>query len=146
MCQMTNAAENLLASPEDLIVLLTQFGETYPRRSTQRRSDEDLARAAMFNLFQSVVLPEDLPNQAATQRVTAPPVVRGGAAGVSLNATAEKKKPVSRLARRSVCRCGKCQSCLDNARWERIFNEKFADPTYYGPLTVRHNSCLAGPR
>src|SRR4051794_13723067 len=30
------------------------------------------------------------------------------------------------------CRCGKCRQCLDDARWERIFNEKFADPNYYG--------------
>jgi hypothetical protein len=29
------------------------------------------------------------------------------------------------------CRCGVCRSCLDNARWEKIFREKFADPGYY---------------
>jgi hypothetical protein len=28
------------------------------------------------------------------------------------------------------CRCGQCLRCLDNARWDRISNEKFADPTY----------------
>ena len=33
--------------------------------------------------------------------------------------------------RRRRCRCGHCPQCLDNARWERIFAEKFADPTYY---------------
>ena len=30
-----------------------------------------------------------------------------------------------------VCKCGRCQRCQDNARWERIFKEKFEDPTYY---------------
>lgn len=30
-----------------------------------------------------------------------------------------------------VCRCGTCCSCRDNARWERIFETKFADPDYY---------------
>lgn len=30
------------------------------------------------------------------------------------------------------------------SRRERIFNEKFADPTYHGALQVRHNSTLAG--
>jgi hypothetical protein len=33
--------------------------------------------------------------------------------------------------RRSGCRCGHCPPCLDNARWERIFTEKFLDPHYY---------------
>jgi hypothetical protein len=34
-------------------------------------------------------------------------------------------------SRPSDCRCGKCPVCVENARWERIFNEKFADPQYY---------------
>jgi hypothetical protein len=38
--------------------------------------------------------------------------------------------------RKMRCRCGRCQQCLDDARWERIFAAKFADPTYYNrPLT-----------
>lgn len=45
-----------------------------------------------------------------------------------------------RLARR--CRCGQCTTCLDNARWELIFQEKFADPHYYAPRPVRHTSAL----
>jgi|HubBroStandDraft_6_1064221.scaffolds.fasta_scaffold1276848_1 hypothetical protein len=40
------------------------------------------------------------------------------------------------------CQCGHCRRCLDNARWDRIFSEKFACPEYY-PLTVRHDSSLA---
>lgn len=42
------------------------------------------------------------------------------------------------------CSCGVCRRCVDNARWERIFNERFADPTYYGRTTIRHHSSLAG--
>jgi hypothetical protein len=34
-------------------------------------------------------------------------------------------------AARLHCKCGHCRQCLDNARWERIFAEKFADPDYY---------------
>jgi len=30
------------------------------------------------------------------------------------------------------CHCGACRTCMDNARWEKIFQEKFADPAYYG--------------
>lgn len=48
--------------------------------------------------------------------------------------------------RREPCRCGECKQCLDNARWTRIFNEKFADPTYYNGIVVRHNSTLAEAR
>jgi len=50
---------------------------------------------------------------------------------------------VQSVRRPRVCQCKVCERCLDNARWDRIFNEKFADPTYYGKLTVRHNSTLA---
>jgi len=29
------------------------------------------------------------------------------------------------------CHCGACARCHEEARWERIFNERFADPDYY---------------
>jgi hypothetical protein len=32
--------------------------------------------------------------------------------------------------RRKTCECGACASCTENARWERIFQTKFADPNY----------------
>ena len=53
----------------------------------------------------------------------------------------EEQARVARSTRR--CQCGRCLQCLDNLRWERIFNEKFADPTYYGPLVMRGSSPLA---
>ena len=34
-------------------------------------------------------------------------------------------------AKRPRCHCGHCERCQDNAKWERIFEEKFADPDYY---------------
>jgi hypothetical protein len=43
-----------------------------------------------------------------------------------------------------VCTCGSCGRCLDNARWNRIFDEKFADPSYYSRMHIRHRSSLAG--
>lgn len=39
--------------------------------------------------------------------------------------------------RRVSCVCGSCSRCLDNAKWERIFAEKFADPNYYSPRATR---------
>jgi hypothetical protein len=47
-----------------------------------------------------------------------------------------------RKDRRMRCRCGRCHQCLDNARWERIFEEKFADPDYYTKRGVQHCSPL----
>jgi hypothetical protein len=40
------------------------------------------------------------------------------------------------------CSCGTCRACKENARWERIFAEKFADPAYYSGLAIRHESPL----
>ena len=42
------------------------------------------------------------------------------------------------------CECMQCRTCMDNARWERIFQEKFADPSYYQKRPVRHGSSLHG--
>ena len=67
--------------------------------------------------------------QKQTQRPPAPPRVR----------------LVARTARRHRCHCGTCSTCAENARWEKIFNEKFADPNYYKAQPVRHTSSLSNP-
>ena len=41
---------------------------------------------------------------------------------------------------RRDCRCKTCAACIDNARWERIFLEKFADPLYYNRNQARNSS------
>src|SRR5690349_4077371 len=43
---------------------------------------------------------------------------------------------------RPRCRCGQCPPCMDNAKWERIFNEKFADPLYYSERPFARGSSL----
>ncbi len=45
---------------------------------------------------------------------------------------------------RKRCSCGECTRCRDNARWDRIYAEKFADPNYYGLRTVQMSSTLKG--
>ena len=45
---------------------------------------------------------------------------------------------VSRCARGCTCR-----TCTDNARWERIYQEKFADPSYYSNPITRNGSSLS---
>jgi hypothetical protein len=40
------------------------------------------------------------------------------------------------------CRCGICKTCQDSTRWERIFQEKFADPDYYERRLPHQGSSL----
>ena len=40
-------------------------------------------------------------------------------------------------------KCGQCRQCLEDARWERIFAEKFADPNYYKRPVTHATSPLA---
>jgi hypothetical protein len=58
---------------------------------------------------------------------------------------APRVRLMTRSARRRRCHCGACSTCQENARWEKIFNEKFADPNYYKPQPVRHTSSLSYP-
>jgi len=42
------------------------------------------------------------------------------------------------------CRCGQCRTCQENARWERIFQEKFANSDYYHhDIRIRYASPLS---
>ncbi len=54
-------------------------------------------------------------------------------------------KPVPKPRRSaSRCQCGHCRSCQENARWERIFREKFASADYYRPqIRIRYASPLS---
>jgi hypothetical protein len=49
-----------------------------------------------------------------------------------------------RKRQNSRCRCGQCRMCADNARWERVFQEKFADPDYYKPRSVGFGASSLG--
>ena len=44
--------------------------------------------------------------------------------------------------RRARCQCGQCRQCTEDARWERIFAAKFADPDYYTRPSVQYQSPL----
>jgi hypothetical protein len=44
--------------------------------------------------------------------------------------------------RRRNCNCGYCRQCQENARWERIYSERFADPQYYTGPVIRRSSPL----
>jgi hypothetical protein len=52
-------------------------------------------------------------------------------------------KPI-RVHKAPGCAIGcTCRTCCDNARWERIFQEKFADPGYYSNPITRNGSSLS---
>jgi hypothetical protein len=51
--------------------------------------------------------------------------------------------PLPKRLRPQRCTCGKCALCAENARWERIFNEKFADPSYYSGRGPQFSSPLS---
>jgi hypothetical protein len=59
---------------------------------------------------------------------------------------AEARAPqVMPKPRRGRCQCGQCQTCRENQRWERIFQEKFATEDYYNHnLRIRYASPLSG--
>jgi hypothetical protein len=58
-------------------------------------------------------------------------------------AHAELARESSRPTSRTRCRCGVCRKCQEDARWERIFIEKFADPMYYAERLPSLGSPLA---
>ena len=56
--------------------------------------------------------------------------------------TAPGRRTPAGGSRAQRCDCRVCPACLENARWERIFQEKFADPNYYNQ-PLRRRSCLS---
>ncbi len=72
---------------------------------------------------------------AARARPAKPPRV-----GAQMDGSQTERRAAAR--RRSRCRCGLCRQCLDDARWNRIFAEKFADPDYYTSRLVHYTSPL----
>ena len=52
------------------------------------------------------------------------------------------REPARAVKGRRPCHCGSCAPCLENAKWERIFSEKFADADYYKPRSVWGGSSL----
>jgi hypothetical protein len=56
---------------------------------------------------------------------------------------APQERPKSRRAS-GRCQCGQCRNCQENARWERIFQEKFANSDYYHhDIRIRYASPLS---
>ncbi len=152
---MTPSVPLELASSADLSQIFAKIDLGARRRSVARRFELPVAElrlgdpriGKMFNVLPSVW--ENPVREPARVKQLAPatqpvPVMQPAPSTV---ATAEQPVQIRAVPGRSRrCQCGTCMRCLDNARWDRIFNEKFADPTYYKRITIRHNSTLGCSR
>jgi hypothetical protein len=135
--------EGFLASTSDLISLLSDWAGPAKLQSAPRRRDERPVGAALSSLLRDIQPISQLAPEARAVPVAAP---ARNTARISRRMRVETRDGRSLPKRREYCNCGQCKRCLDNARWTRIFNDKFADPTYYSGIVVRHNSTLAEAR
>ena len=94
---------------------------------------------------ESEVLPWRTGIQEKPVESPAPPVLRPIAAPAVRRAEPEPPRRIVKARRGPArCQCGQCRTCLENARWERIFQEKFASPDYYRhEIRIRHSSPLS---
>ena len=67
----------------------------------------------------------------------------GNPTPVRLRRGAQNVARPAKRGRKMRCKCGQYWQCRDDARWERIFAEKFADPNYYTHPVTRRGSSLA---
>jgi hypothetical protein len=85
------------------------------------------------------LIPDAAPEFALPPSAPPPPPAPRRAEPLHPPRTAKPRRNSSR------CQCGECRTCQENARWERIFREKFASPDYYRhEIRVRYASPLSG--
>jgi hypothetical protein len=120
-----------LATFGEVLYAFSALRSTSGRRRSARVANEMLPWESMpGTASECEALPE--PRQAAI----APPQPR-------LEPVPETRPGKSRRAS-GRCHCGQCRNCQENARWERIFQEKFANSDYYHhDIRVRYASPLS---
>ena len=126
---------DFLASTTDLISVFAHLANSSRGQSRQHRRDREFIQTALSSLRGEFATT----NQLAPMAVAAPAAAGAYPPRRTLVGVKAKKG-------RKYCQCGQCTWCLENARWNRIFNEKYADPTYYSGLMLRHSSTLAAAR
>ncbi len=124
--------DSFLASPDEIFAVLTQFAGRRP----SRRQVSRILLEEFLSHQPSAIVPTHVAalEKANLQKSAVVDTHQSAAPGQS-------RHDLSSGGRHRHCTCGTCQWCLDNARWDRVFAEKFADPGYY-PLKVKHNSSL----
>jgi hypothetical protein len=138
--------EDFLASPADLIGVLAHLAGPSTQHSAQQRRNQRLEAVALSALLRSIhtTVPPELVPVAAPAPSLSRKVAREASRTSEGLPPAETRGTHTRPRGSQYCTCGVCKWCLDNVRWDRIYNEKFADPMYYGSVVVRHDSSLAG--
>jgi hypothetical protein len=94
--------------------------------SYRARKKKESMKKSVYDQFQNFDAAESLRHQPKRQR---------------------KQIPASDFAPRrtkthKTCKCGTCKTCIDDARWEKIFQEKFASKTV--PERSRTGCALGG--
>ena len=80
----------------------------------------------------------ELAAQEIIEHLLKPPKRGARSAGRARRELAVEEKRI----RDKRCACGGCRSCQEAARWERIYRDRFEDPTYYEGPAVRFSSPL----
>jgi hypothetical protein len=133
----TFTPEDSLTPTADIIGILAHLAVSGDLHSSQGRREQQRGKAALAKLLGSI--------QTVDQQSP-------GAPAAPAKELARDRVPSAAVAgpslpeRRPLCKCGRCPWCLGNARWDRIFERKFAYPAYYDDLVLRHNSALAEVR
>jgi hypothetical protein len=83
----------------------------------------------------------ELADSTAVMQSEQAPTVRAQAISASVTPKPIRKKGLPNSGKR--CTCGNCNRCLNDAKWERIFREKFLDPNYYAARLPRSSSPLS---
>jgi hypothetical protein len=139
--------KNFLASEDEINSLLAALaGPSHPRRGRATRQISKSLAADPLSLNRAAA--PQLTAEVEVSRINAGACFETGgrkeaASVLPRRDPARTREKISAVRRREFCKCGHCRWCLDNARWDRIFHEKFADASYYGVRLPRHNSTLA---
>jgi len=125
-----------MLAPHTVLMISPLFSRNYFRIRTMEENEVICDRATALAILRAAIAAEHAPRSRQRERL---PI-------------AEKMKQKRSAPRRiqsnvrypGPCRCGLCHTCIEYARWERVFNEKFVDAQYYGGLRLSHRSPLAG--
>jgi hypothetical protein len=116
---------------------LATFGEVLYAFSSLRSTSGRRRGARSADLLPWETMPSAAPE-------CDPRIPRKAAAPVPRVEPAPSSHPVRSRRASGRCHCGQCRNCQENARWERIFQEKFANSDYYHhDIRVRYASPLS---
>jgi len=139
--------ENFLASTAELVAVLAHLAGSSNVHSSRRRRDQRLVDGAISKLVGNIQTAQrptagrvaQVKASVPARLIAAAPAARISGRRIGVEANNGPYSP----QQRQRCNCGQCPACLGNARWDRIYAEKFADPAYYAGIVIRHNSALA---